>query len=390
MVNSDMRGGNPLSSATILVVDDHAINLKLLCDVLKRAGCPNVIQAADGAEALEIMENVIPDCLVLDAIMPGVDGFEVCRKARQDDRLAGMPIIFQTALTETRDRWRAFDAGASDIISKPLETRELVARVKVHVANNLMSRELLTSNRRMEGELMEASRLIEAIMPQPQVLRALEADGLKFDWFIRPCSTIGGDMWSIIPLPDGRVTMVIADVAGHGIAAALRAFSLSSLLIPAPPFAGDAIAVGRHLDNRLKAVESDLPSFIAALIAVLDRKSGRLDYVAGGMRDAVILRASGGVETLTMSGLPFGLMQDAPRVERSTSVSEGDLLIFYSDALIEHFFDDRSETQIQEWIVEQARGCDPSIPVSQHIGNKYIEHAEYFGDDLLIVALRIQ
>ena len=116
-------------SAKILVVDDMQANLRLLCDRLQRAGY-QVRGAADGTEALAVAVAWQPDLILLDVLMPGIDGFEVCRRLRATAGFAAVPIVMLTALEATDERVRGLDAGADDFVSKPVVAAELMARVR--------------------------------------------------------------------------------------------------------------------------------------------------------------------------------------------------------------------------------------------------------------------
>jgi len=113
----------------VLVVDDYAANVKLLERNLRSAGYETVA-AYDGEEALQKVAAEHPDLVLLDIMMPKIDGFEVCRRLRADEATAVLPVIMVTALKETEDRIRGLEAGADDFISKPFDRGELLARVK--------------------------------------------------------------------------------------------------------------------------------------------------------------------------------------------------------------------------------------------------------------------
>ena len=114
---------------TILIVDDEAINLKLVKAYLLKEGY-HFITASDGEEALTVVNDTIPDLILLDVMMPGIDGFEVCRRLKSKKRFQKIPIIMVTALTETEHKIKAMEVGADDFISKPLDRIELLIRAK--------------------------------------------------------------------------------------------------------------------------------------------------------------------------------------------------------------------------------------------------------------------
>ncbi|HET7884590.1 MAG TPA: response regulator [Bradyrhizobium sp.] len=117
-----------------LVVDDSPETLRLLTDALDGAGM-TVMVALDGAAALRIVEQITPDIVLLDAVMPGMDGFETCRKLKRDAGLSNVPVIFMTGLAETEHIVRGLEAGGVDYVTKPIVIEEMLARIRVHLAN---------------------------------------------------------------------------------------------------------------------------------------------------------------------------------------------------------------------------------------------------------------
>jgi DNA-binding NarL/FixJ family response regulator len=117
-----------------LVVDDSPETLRLLTDALDGAGM-TVMVALDGAAAMRIVDQITPDIVLLDAMMPGMDGFETCRRLKRDAGLDHVPIIFMTGLAETEHIVRGLEAGGVDYVTKPIAVEEMLARIRVHLAN---------------------------------------------------------------------------------------------------------------------------------------------------------------------------------------------------------------------------------------------------------------
>jgi DNA-binding response OmpR family regulator len=117
-----------------LVVDDSPETLRLLTDALDGAGM-TVMVAMDGAAAMRIVEQITPDIILLDAIMPGMDGFETCQRLKRDAGLSNVPVIFMTGLAETEHIVRGLEAGGVDYVTKPIVIEEMLARIRVHLAN---------------------------------------------------------------------------------------------------------------------------------------------------------------------------------------------------------------------------------------------------------------
>ena len=121
-----------------LVVDDSPETLRLLTDALDSAGM-TVMVALDGASAMRIVDRITPDIILLDALMPGLDGFETCRRLKRDAGLSDVPVIFMTGLADTEDIVRGLEAGGVDYVTKPIVIEEMLARIRVHLANARMT-----------------------------------------------------------------------------------------------------------------------------------------------------------------------------------------------------------------------------------------------------------
>jgi DNA-binding NarL/FixJ family response regulator len=124
----------PKKRDVALVVDDSPETLRLLTDALDGAGM-TVMVALDGASAMRIVDQITPDIVLLDAVMPGMDGFETCRRLKRDAGLDHVPIIFMTGLAETEHIVRGLEAGGVDYVTKPIAVEEMLARIRVHLAN---------------------------------------------------------------------------------------------------------------------------------------------------------------------------------------------------------------------------------------------------------------
>jgi DNA-binding response OmpR family regulator/DNA-binding CsgD family transcriptional regulator len=125
---------NDTTRNIVLVVDDSPETLRLLTDAIEAAGM-TVLVAREGEHALSIVEKVMPDVILMDALMPGMDGFETCRRLKRNSTLAHVPVIFMTGLTETHDIVKGLEAGGVDYVTKPIDPDELLARIRVHLAN---------------------------------------------------------------------------------------------------------------------------------------------------------------------------------------------------------------------------------------------------------------
>ena len=147
-----------------LVVDDSPETLRLLTDALDGAGM-TVMVAMDGAAAMRIVDQITPDIVLLDAVMPGMDGFETCRRLKRDAGLSNVPVIFMTGLAETEHIVRGLEAGGVDYVTKPIVIEEMLARIRVHLANARMTRSAQTA-------LDVSGRFLMAVSSQGRIMWA--------------------------------------------------------------------------------------------------------------------------------------------------------------------------------------------------------------------------
>jgi two-component system, NtrC family, sensor kinase len=142
---SDSEVSGQSKSATILVIDDTPTNLEVLYDALSSVGY-EVLVEMDGESGLQQVLDNPPDIILLDVMMPGIDGFETCRRLKADSRTVGIPVIFMTALSETESKVKGFDVGAVDYVTKPFQHEEVLARVKLHLQMCNMAKMLAAQN----------------------------------------------------------------------------------------------------------------------------------------------------------------------------------------------------------------------------------------------------
>src|SRR3978361_1938425 len=170
---------DPNKRDVALVVDDSPETLRLLTDSLDGAGM-TVMVAMDGAAAMRIVDQITPDIVLLDAVMPGIDGFETCRRLKRDAGLTHVPVIFMTGLAETEHIVRGLEAGGVDYVTKPIVIEEMLARIRVHLANARMTQSAQTALDVSGRFLMAVSRQGKIMWATPQAQKLL-SDNLPTD-----------------------------------------------------------------------------------------------------------------------------------------------------------------------------------------------------------------
>ena len=199
----------------ILIVDDTPANIQILSGILKEKGYQLSI-ATNGKQALQVLEKIRPDLILLDVMMPEMDGFEACRQIKKSETLRDIPIIFLTAKTDTSDIVEGFGIGAVDYVAKPFNPPELLARINTHLTMDQLRRSLAEKieelaqarKREMEMAYRVQSQLIPTSTPQ--------IPGWEFAANWQPAREVSGDFYDFIRNKNGQ-GIIIADVSGKGM-----------------------------------------------------------------------------------------------------------------------------------------------------------------------------
>ena len=229
---SDATAATISSENRILVVDDNPVNRKLLASIVQKAGY-GVVTAKGGKEALELVGESSFDLILLDIIMPEMDGFTVCESLQQDPQTRNVPIIMVSSLDVSETKIQCFDLGAVDYITKPFHKGEVLARIRSQLGIKNLTASLLKSNKQLQDrqnvidqDLMAAAAIQRALLPELIPF----TDRLQTEYIFRPCAGIGGDIFNVFALDDHSVGIYIVDVCGHGVPAAMIATLVSQAM----------------------------------------------------------------------------------------------------------------------------------------------------------------
>lgn len=323
--------------ARVLIADDGADNRVLLARLLQPDGY-RIALAADGRQALAAALQEPPDLLLLDVIMPELDGFEVIRLLKERPETAEVPVIFLSALEDSADRLRGLQLGAVDWVAKPFDPAEVRARVRNQVRLRQLARslsrahaELQARQARLDEDLRAAASIQRALLPRS----APACPAFEAAWRFVPCESVGGDMLDLRPQGDGRYALWLVDVAGHGVPAAMLTVSLAQSLsssggLLAAADAGPARVLQR-LDAEYPFERFERHATLACL--QLDVRDGTLRGSLAGHPEPLVLRADGAVERLGAGGPLLGL--GGPFEEQRLALRPGDRVFLHSDGLVE-------------------------------------------------------
>lgn len=384
---------NIRANGRILVVDDQASNRQFAKFYLISAGYQCIEEAANGQEAIEKALSFKPDIILLDIIMPDIDGFAVCRKLKQDPKTAEIPVLFLSGLTDVKNRIKGYRLGAVDYVNKPIDRNELIARTDIHIQNAIMFNSLQSFSRRIEKDLNKARVSQENLLPKPREISAIcERHNLAIDHIFNACDELAGDYWSLFDTSDNTVAIAMADFTGHGVAAALNTVFIHALFHELKPCMYDPMLLTEKMNDQLKKL-LNIGDFATFVFGLLNTETGEFKYVACGAPPIAVVPYSndGEPQLLDCSGVPLGLMvsEDITFELREYQLNAGDTLFLYSDALTET---QHAETGMwmDEGLVQALKDSRPEDELihSEHVMDLFNKTAQTpLNDDLTLVSI---
>lgn len=341
-------------SATILIVEDNRTNAEMVLRQLSQAGFMRLHHAGNGAEGVEMTRSLLPDLVILDMLMPQMDGFEFCAWARNQPQLSTMPIIVQTSLEDHAHKLHAFRMGASDFVTKPVHAEELLARINVHLTNRNLHEQSLRYRRKMQQDLDSAQRMQLRLMPSPQQKSMVEIMyNIQLAEHYEASSMLGGDCWGMHPLSEHRLAAFMFDFSGHGMTSAMNVLRMHTLMHGVQHLGDNPgsylSTLSRHVHPLLEPHE-----FATMFYGVIDVRADIIEYASAATPPLLLLRPDGTVEWLSNRGFPLGTMPENSYIARKAGFPAGAALILFSDCLIETM-NIAGETISEESIAERAR-----------------------------------
>ncbi len=313
----------------LLIVDDAPANIQVAQSILKDEYKIRV--ATSGAKALELVKgDPAPDLVLLDVMMPEMDGYEVCRRLKADATTRNIPVIFLTGLTDAEDETKGFEVGAVDYIRKPLSPAIVQARVRTHLMLRDAREELARQLQAIHHELEMAREIQLSILPRQ--LPAIE--GLEIAARYLPMSTVAGDFYQFLVVDERHVGILMADVSGHGPAAALIASMLRIALANQLACASEPAKVLRGLNDALCGKLGH--NFVTAAYVFLDIKKKILRYAGAGHPPLLLWqRSTGRTCEVEENGLFLGQFADENYVAVEIPLESGDRCLLYTDGIPE-------------------------------------------------------
>ncbi|MEO8605030.1 MAG: SpoIIE family protein phosphatase [bacterium] len=355
VVSPPLSVGEPglAPSERVLIVDDNEINRIVLQRMLRREGVA-LLSAADGEQAMTMAHGEAMNLILLDIMMPGKDGYQVCAELKADPTTEHVPVIFLSALSETADKIKGLELGAVDYITKPFDQGEVLARVRSQLKIQRLTHDLRRLNRELNekqehlDEDLKAAAVIQRTLV-PSVPPTMP--GLQLAWRFQPCDRVGGDLFHFVPLPDGQLAVYVLDVSGHGVPAAMVTVSVSQFLSSTANHLVDAAGAALPPAAVLGLLDREYPierfdKYFTMAYALVDAVRGRMRYSLAGHPQPLLLRADGRVELLGAGATIIGMDSPLPFDEGEVTLARGDRVYLFTDGIAE--YENRTAAQFGE------------------------------------------
>ena len=375
------------NSSLIMAIDDEPINLHVIVNQLRVAGY-NVITATNGLEALEILkDNIIPDIILLDIMMPKMNGYELCKQLRKDYSLYELPIIMLTAKNQVYDIVTGFESGANDYISKPFDKKELYVRLNtlLSLKNAIKVHDKLQS---IEQELELARKIQSSLLPKDMPI----INGIEINAIYKPMKEVGGDFYDFYVEDENNFGVLMADISGHGVPAAIISSTVK-------------LAFTIQKEN-MKSPDKILNLMNKCMLGNIGEEYMTASYLYFNMIEKKLYHSSAAHPPIYIwkekekqiieskpTGKIIGYYEDIKINVEDVSISSGDKIIIYTDGVTECFdpndemFDD---TRLKEFIVKHhTDNCrDFSNLLLEELKNWSKKNYE-FEDDVSIVIIDV-
>jgi phosphoserine phosphatase RsbU/P len=374
---------------TILAVDDTPENLDVVKGIL---GSDYIVKAAtSGPMALKIAEKQPPDLILLDIMMPDMDGYEVCRRLKESELTKDVPVIFLTAMDQTTDEEQGFELGAADYMTKPVNPPILKARVATHLALKSSMDQIRKHKDRMQQELnvgrdIQMSMLPVDFPPYP------DRKEFSIHALLKPAREVGGDFYDFFFVSDDEICLVLGDVSGKGVPAALF-MAVTKTMIKTQ--AADDLSPASIVTRVNEELSADNPAcmFVTLFVAIVNVRSGELRFTNAGHNPPYILRHDGKLDCLDQRHGPIiGAVEGVAYREDQIEIGEKDTLLLFTDGVTEAMDTSNqlySEARLEEFLKKSDNTPEQLTVAVLDAVEQFATGAEQ-ADDITILAFRIE
>ncbi|MDF9503567.1 fused response regulator/phosphatase [Bacillus cereus] len=335
---------------SILIVDDNPVNIFVIEKILKQAGYHDLVSLNSAQELFEYIQfgkdssrhNEI-DLILLDIMMPEIDGLEVCRRLQKEEKFKDIPIIFVTALEDANKLAEALDMGAMDYITKPINKVELLARMRVALRLKSELNWHKEQEENLRNELDLATQVQRNLLSSP-----LREDYIEIEASYLPSFKLAGDMYYWYKIDGNRYGIILLDVMGHGISASLVCMFISSVLRETIKSLIDPELVIKDLNKYMTLLHNendDIPYYFTAIYLVVDTEKRTIEYVNAGHPSGYVLVDETNMVELDRGSCAVGFF-DEIKVEKTVIPFEKNAqIVLFTDGVLEAIANDEFEAE---------------------------------------------
>ena len=342
MINTD--------KATILIIDDTPANISLMSGLLQDQY--KIKAATTGKKGLEIaMLKPQPDLILLDIMMPEMDGYEVCKVLKTNPQTVEIPVIFLTAKAESQDEEKGLKMGAVDYITKPVSPPIALTRIATHIDLYQQKRALVESQQALSEEIQEAALYIQSLLPKP-----LANEGIQSSWQHIPSSSLGGDAFGYHWIDDDHMAIFLIDVCGHGVGAAMLCISAINSIRSESLTKTDFTSPASVLNglNRAFPMEQQNLKYFTIWYGVYSPSNQTLSYASAGHPHAILLNSNNAQDKedlikLATKGVAIGCFEDVKYTESKVELKKHNKLYVFSDGVYEITNKKNEEMTLEEF-----------------------------------------
>ena len=372
----------------IVIVDDNLTNLMIIEKILQKAGYDQLILLSSARELYDYLQLDAPasvevpvDLILMDLMMPEVDGLEACRTILAKEPYEDLPIIIVTAMGDSYKMAEAMDAGALDYVMKPINKVELLARIRSVLRLKYEKDLRKERDKRIQHELDLAKQVQLSMLSDPIV----QGD-VMISAVYKPSFELAGDLYAWYQISPGRYGVILLDMMGHGISSSLVCMYIYSTLKDAITGIGDPEAVMVELNrrmNQLQMPDSLENYYFTAIYLVLDTVEQKIEYVNAG-HPAGIAIVDDEVELMTNGCCPLGFFEDIEVTKGVIPYQKGARILLFTDGLSEGL-EDEYEDAISKLIgslEEQGMGGPKELFERLRLSSEMLQAAK---DDMCLV-----
>ncbi|WP_068985754.1 MULTISPECIES: SpoIIE family protein phosphatase [Lysinibacillus] len=375
---------------TILLVDDNQVNLFVIEKVLKNAGYDNCVSLTSAYDLFDYVQLDAPnpkgnsvDLILLDIMMPEVDGIEACKRIKQNERLKDIQIIFVTALEDKNKLAEALDIGGVDYITKPINKTELLARIRVALRLKAELDWHTQQENKIQYELDLATHVQRSLLSAP-----INEDNIQIGVSYLPSSNLAGDMYYWHKINDHRYAIILLDMMGHGISAALVCMFISSVLREAVKQLVEPELVIKELNRYMTLLQNGKDGnlfYFTAIYLVIDTQLKTVEYVNAGHPSGYALVDEKTLVPLNQGSCAVGFFDEIDVQKQFIQYNEDIQIILFTDGVLEAMgpCEIESEKQLQTLL-------STKWDYSQHLIDNLLpkEQQENQPDDMCVVMIQ--